>query len=76
MKRMKNFLTALLFMTLTLLLIPSSSQRVFGKESELEPSWVNNSQDYLEIWETYSLPPAWENFDSNQEELPVLKWEA
>jgi hypothetical protein len=63
-------------MTLTLSLIPSSSQGVFGKESKLEPCWVNNSRHYLEIWETYSLPPAWENFDSNQEELPVLKLEA
>ncbi len=81
MKRMNNLLIATLFITLALSLISPSSPGVFGKESKLEPCGLltppdNSRPHYLEVWGTYSLPPAWGDFNFDQKEQPAFKLEA
>ncbi len=69
--------TVLVLLTLIFSLTPQLSILAFGGESNSEPCWPmvktykQNLSANSEAWRNYSLPPAWSDFDSKQEELPI-----
>ncbi len=71
--------TVLVLLTLIFSLTPQLSILAFGGESNYEPCWPmgktynQNLSTDSEAWRNYSLPPAWRNFDPEQEELPFNK---
>lgn len=81
MKKMRTkFLTVLLLMAFTFLLIPRFLHGAFGKESMQEPCWPiyqtlkDALSHYSEVLRAYSFPPAWD--DSTQERPPTHQAEA
>ncbi len=79
MEIMKNrCFTVLLLSTLTFSLMAQSPMLELGGESNgaiaaYGQTHKQNLSANSETWRTYSLPPAWGNFDPKQETPPIHK---